>query len=99
MPYNDDDGSTHTKANPKADDNDEDKHQGPTVSKNSTHDDDETTQHLPPCDGSWLLALKNDASTDTNARPIPAPRHNHPTCAAPYMKAPTVQRRGIAQIL
>ena len=41
--------STHTKPTPKSDVIDEDKHQGFIVTKNSTYDDDVTTQHPPPC--------------------------------------------------
>jgi hypothetical protein len=44
----------------------EDKHRGLTVTKNSTHDDDGTTQNPLPCGGSWLLALNDNASTDFN---------------------------------
>ena len=41
--------STHIKPTPKSDVIDEDKHQGLIVTKNSSYDDDGTTQHLPPC--------------------------------------------------
>ena len=44
-------------------------------------------------------AHDDDASTDINVPAMPASRHHHPTCAAPYMKAPTVQRSAIAQYL
>ena len=44
--------STYTKPTPKSDDIGEDKHQGLTVTKNITHDEDGMTQYPPPCGAS-----------------------------------------------
>ena len=66
-----------------------------TVTKNSTHDDGGTTQHPPPCGVSYMCLLL----TMTPVPRSPAPRHNNPTCAELYMKAASVQRWEIAQIL
>ena len=44
--------TTHTKPTSKSDDIDEDKHQGLTVTKNITHDEDGMTQYPPPCGAS-----------------------------------------------
>ena len=60
--------STH-KSTSKTDDNDDDnlKLQSFTEKKNSTHDDDGSTQHSPHVvDLGCLLALDDDASTDIN---------------------------------
>ena len=40
----------------------------------------------------WVLVLDNDAMADFSVPLIPAPRHNHPTCAAPYWQCWTIAR-------
>ena len=77
-PHNGDENTTLSQ--PKADDNDEDKHHDSTVS-NSTHDSGTpTAQHPPPCGGSRMLTLNDDASTYTKAQClylVTTTRHAH----------------------
>ena len=71
-----------------------------TMTRNSTHGGDRTTQPAPPCLRAG--ALRSTCSWQWHYRhqrtwPTPAPCHHHPICAATHMKAPTVQRWSIAQ--
>ena len=82
-----------TKPTPKSDDIDKDKHQGLTVTKNNTLDDDGTTQHPPRC-GVWVLTPNDDASTE-----IACTMSQPPNMSSTLYESPIVQRRESAQIL
>ena len=58
--------SAHTKLTPTADVNDEDKHQGLIITKDSTHYDDGNDSHVVDY-RSWVNALNDDANTHINA--------------------------------